>query len=42
MSQHLETKLLKLATVLGNERIRELGFERRQAFVEHLFNLLLD
>lgn len=39
MGKHLETKLLKLATVLGKDS-RELGFESRQAFIEHHFNLI--
>jgi transposase len=40
MEKHIQTKLLKLATLLGKERIKELGFQQRQAFVEHHFNLI--
>ena len=40
IGKHLETKLLKLATVLGRERIKELGFKRRQDFVLHHFNII--
>lgn len=32
-SEHLTTKLLKLATVLGKEQLKKLGFANRDAFV---------
>jgi len=35
-SAHLSTKLLKIATVLGKEALRQLGFSGREAFVQHL------
>jgi transposase len=33
--EHLRTKLLKLATLLGKDTLRDLGFEHRTAWVEH-------
>ena len=37
MDKHLETKLLKLATVLGKQKLQEMGFVRRITFIEHYF-----
>jgi hypothetical protein len=34
--QHLVAKLLKLATLLGKQALKQAGFERRDAFVRHL------
>ena len=39
IGQHLEAKLLKLTTVLGRKRIKEIGFKRREDFVLHHFNI---
>jgi hypothetical protein len=35
--QYLVTKLLKLSTLLGKQALKQAGFERRAAFVQHLF-----
>ena len=40
ISKHLETKLLKIATVLGKERIKALGFKKRQDFTQYYFTLI--
>ena len=37
MSQHLKTKLLKIATLLGKEQLSEQGFNNRDAFIQHHF-----
>jgi transposase len=39
-TQHLTTKLLKLATVLGRDTLRQLGFPDRQAFVDQQIKLI--
>jgi transposase len=41
-SEHLHTKLLKLATVLGKQTLRQLGFPKRDAFVAHQIKLIQD
>lgn len=40
LNDHLETKLLKIATLLGKEGLEKLGFAKRKDFVEHQFNLI--
>jgi transposase len=40
MNQHLQTKLMKLATLLGKDRLNQMGFERRQHFLDHHFKLI--
>ena len=37
ISKHLETKLLKIATLLGKESLQESGFKDRNEFVQHHF-----
>ena len=37
LSKHLKTKLLKIATLLGKERLRESGFNDRNEFIQHHF-----
>ncbi|MEM7791554.1 MAG: hypothetical protein AAF546_09155, partial [Verrucomicrobiota bacterium] len=37
MNNHLEIKLMKIATTLGKEKISKMGFENRAAFIEHHF-----
>lgn len=37
LTDHLQTKLLRLATVLGKTTLQELGFAHRKAFVEKTF-----
>ncbi len=37
LSKHLETKLLKLATLLGKEDLIESGFKDRNEFIQHYF-----
>ena len=37
LSKHLEMKLLKLATLLGKEKLSEAGFTNRNAFVQHFY-----
>ena len=37
ISKHLETKLLKIATLLGKESLRKAGFENRNAFIQYYF-----
>lgn len=37
ISKHLETKLLKIATLLGKESLRKSGFENRNAFIQYYF-----
>jgi transposase len=39
-SEHLTTKLLKLATLLGRETLAQLGFESRQAFANQQIKLI--
>ena len=38
LSKHLKTKLLKIATLLGKESLRENGFKDRNEFIQHHFN----
>ena len=33
--EHLRTKLLKLATLLGKDALRTMGFDHRTAWVNH-------
>jgi transposase len=40
ISEHLTTKLLKLATVLGRDVLHQLGFENREAFVHQQLKLI--
>lgn len=40
MNDHLETKLTKLATVLGKERLRAEGYQDRKSFVQAVFKSL--
>jgi len=37
---HLNTKLLKIATVLGKETLREKGFSRREQFIDFYYEKL--
>lgn len=37
ISDHLETKLLKIATLLGKPRLQEMGFQKRTEFIQHHF-----
>lgn len=37
ISKHLEVKLLKLATLLGKENLKDMGFQERNEFIEHYF-----
>lgn len=37
LNKHLETKLLKIATVLGKEKLKEAGFNCRNEFIQHYF-----
>jgi transposase len=37
LDKHLETKLLKIATVLGTENLRASGFRSRNEFTQHYF-----
>jgi len=37
MNEHLKTKLMKMGTLLGKEKLREMGFEKRASFVDHHF-----
>lgn len=37
LSKHLETKLLKLATLLGKEDLTKSGFKNRNEFIQHYF-----
>ena len=37
LSKHLNTKLLKIATLLGKEALRESGFKDRNEFIQHHF-----
>ena len=38
LGKHLETKLLKIATLLGKEKLKLQGFASRQDFVQHHFH----
>lgn len=40
MNDHIQTKLLKLATLLGKPKLLELGFDRREDFINHHFKRL--
>ena len=37
MSEHLRTKLMKIATTLGIEKIKAMGFKDRNSFISHHF-----
>ena len=37
LSNHLKTKLLKIATLLGKESLRKSGFNDRNEFIQHYF-----
>ena len=37
LNKHLETKLLKIATMLGKESLKEAGFNCRNEFIHHYF-----
>ena len=39
-TEHLTTKLAKLATVLGGDLLKQLGFEDRQAFIDQQIKLI--
>ena len=40
LNDHLETKLTKIATVLGKEKLSSMGFEKRNDFVRYHFNII--
>lgn len=40
MSEHLRTKLMKIATTLGKATISEMGFKNRNSFTEHHFKII--
>ena len=40
MDDHLKTKLLKLATLLGKQSLKQMGFNKRDEFAQHQFNLI--
>ena len=37
LDKHLETKLMKIATLLGKEALKESGFQNRNEFIQHYF-----
>ena len=37
MSEHLQTKLMKIATTLGRDKIKAMGFKNRAEFIQHHF-----
>ena len=37
LNEHLETKLLKLATVLGKQKLNTMGYKNRNEFSHHIF-----
>lgn len=39
MSNHLQTKLLRLATVLGKAQLKQMGFPNRDQFIQNQINL---
>ena len=37
LNEHLHTKLLKIATVLGKQQLKTMGYNNRDEFSHHIF-----